>query len=126
MPKKLKYKYMEYAPKATQQQNTPVISLYNIRRNVAHHIVEETVLALYLPSAFGRVGQRGNPSKGDKIYEDFVSVCQDNKPYPEDNLKTVRFTDRLIERKETNKNQEKLRTEGRAHHAREEGGHRTQ
>ena len=55
-----------------------VINIYNIRRNVTHHIVEDTVLALYLPSAFCRKGKRGKPSKADKIHKDFIDKYQDN------------------------------------------------
>ncbi len=57
-------------------------------------------MALYLPSAFGGGGKRGNPIKADELYDDFVSIYQYNKVYPDDNLKTLRITDTLIETNE--------------------------
>ena len=50
-------------------------------RNVPRNIAEKAVMALYLPSAFGRVGKRGKPGKADEIYEDFVSIYQDHNTY---------------------------------------------
>ena len=57
-------------------------------------------MALYLPSAFGRVGKRGKPSKAEEIYEDFLSIYQDNNAYPEDFVRTWRYMDKLTDRKE--------------------------
>ncbi|MFM7989907.1 MAG: hypothetical protein ACKPKO_62395, partial [Candidatus Fonsibacter sp.] len=34
-------------------------------------------MALYLPSAFGRVGKRGKLGKADEMYEEFISKYQD-------------------------------------------------
>ena len=98
--KDLEHKYLKYAPKANQEKIKEVIGIYKNRRNVPKHIVEKTVMALYVPSASGRVGKRGKSSKADEIYEDFLSRYQTNKAYPEDDRKTLRLTDKLIERKE--------------------------
>ena len=98
--KDLGNKHLKYAPKANQYQIKHVINIYEDRKNVPRHVVEKTVMALYLPSAFGRVGKQGKLGKADEIYEDFVSRYQDNKAYPEDFVRTLRYTDRLIEMKE--------------------------
>ena len=37
---------------------------------------ENVVMALYLPSAFGRVGKRGKLGKADEIYEVFIRRYQ--------------------------------------------------
>ena len=55
-------------------------------------------MALYLPSAFGRVGKRGKPGKADEIYEDFVSKYENIDMYPPDMIRTFRYVDRLRER----------------------------
>ena len=55
-------------------------------------------MALYLPSVFGRVGTRGKPSRADAIYKDFVSRYQDNNAYPEDDLRTLPYTEKLKQR----------------------------
>ena len=34
-------------------------------------------MALYLPSAFGRVGKRGKLGKADEMYEEFISKYRD-------------------------------------------------
>ena len=68
--------------------------------NVPTNVAEKAVLALYLPSALGRVGKRGQPGKADDNYVDFISVYQDTNAYLEDDRVTLRFTDKLIERKE--------------------------
>jgi len=57
-------------------------------------------MALYMPSAFGRVGKRGKPGKAEEICEDFVSRYENNSAYPEDGFKTVGYTDKMIDRKE--------------------------
>ena len=55
-------------------------------------------MALYLPSAFGRVGKRGKPGKADEIYEDCVSKYENIDMYPPDMIRTFRYVDRLRER----------------------------
>ena len=55
-------------------------------------------MALYLPSVFGRVGTRGKPSRAGAIYKDFVSRYQDNNAYPEDDLRTLPYTEKLKKR----------------------------
>ncbi|MFM7978060.1 MAG: hypothetical protein ACKPKO_01985, partial [Candidatus Fonsibacter sp.] len=63
--------------------------------HVPRIIAETAVVALSLPSAFGRVGKRGKPSKADEIYEDFVSKYQDDNIYPTDLVKSGRYTDKM-------------------------------
>ena len=84
--KDLGNKHLKYAPKANQYQIKHVINIYEDRKNVPRHVVEKTVMALYMPSAFGRVGKRGKLGKADEIYEDFRSRCQNSKANPEDDL----------------------------------------
>ena len=76
------------------------MQIYRDRRNVPRNFAEKAVMALYLPSAFGRVGKRGKPSKAKEIYEDFVIIYQDSNSYPEHFVKTWRCTDKMIDRKE--------------------------
>ena len=52
-------------------------------------------MALYLPSAFGRVGKRGKPSKTDEIYTGFVSIYQDDNRGPTDIFKSWRYIDKV-------------------------------
>ena len=52
-------------------------------------------MALYKPSAFGRVGKRAKPSKADEIYEDFASRCQDDNTYPTDLIRSWRYIGRM-------------------------------
>ena len=52
-------------------------------------------MALYMPSAFGRVGKRGKPGKADEICEDFVSIYQGYNTYPTDIAKSWRYTDEM-------------------------------
>ena len=65
--KNLRNKYLNYTPKANQEKITHVIQIYRDRRNVPRNIVEKAVMALYLPSAFGRVGKRGKQGKAEEI-----------------------------------------------------------
>ena len=65
----LEDKYLKYALKH-QEKVKHAIQIYRDRRNVPRNIVEKAVMALYLPSAFGRVGKKGKPSKAEEIYED--------------------------------------------------------
>ena len=75
-----------YAPTNQPRQYHTCHKKTKKRRNVPKHMVEKTVMALYMPSAFGRVGKRGKLGKADEIYEDFRSRCQNSKANPEDDL----------------------------------------
>ena len=98
--KELENKYLKYAPKTNHNKIKHIIHIIKDRRNVPRNIAEKAAMALYMPSAFGRVGKRGKPSKADEIYEDVVSRYQDVNTYPQDFVKTWRYTDKLIDRKE--------------------------
>ena len=120
--KELEHTYMNYAPKSNQDKIKHVINVYKNRKNVPKHIVEKAVTAFYLPSAFGRVGKRGEPGKAKEIYEDFVSRCQDEYSYPTELVKSWRYTDKLQDRQDRLKgDQEELPAEGSALHAGREG-----
>jgi len=69
--------YLNSAPKANREKIRRVLQIYRDNKNVTRNIVENVVMSLYLPSAFGRVGKKGKPGKADEIYEDFASRYQD-------------------------------------------------
>ena len=52
----LEEKYLKYSPTANQEKIKRVIQIYKDRKNVPRNVAEKAVMALYLPSAFGRVG----------------------------------------------------------------------
>jgi hypothetical protein len=84
MPSKIKVaqqlenKYLNSAPKANRENIKRVRHTYRNNRNVTINIAEKVVMALYLPSAFGHVGKKGEPGKADEIYEDFLSRYQES------------------------------------------------
>ena len=96
----LENKYLTYAPKSNREKIKRAIHIYRDRRNIPRNIVEKAGMAPYLPSAFGRVGKRGKPSKAEEIYEDFVSICQDDHTYPTDLVRSLRYTDKLQDRQD--------------------------
>ena len=96
----LEDKDLKYAPKANQEKIKHVIQIYRDRRSVPRHIVEKAVMALYLPSAFGRVGKKGKLGKAEETYEDFVSRYQDDNSYPTDLVRSWRYTDKLQDRQD--------------------------
>ncbi|MFM7990283.1 MAG: hypothetical protein ACKPKO_64310 [Candidatus Fonsibacter sp.] len=51
--------------------------MYRDNKNANKHTTEKVVMALYLPSAFGRVGRKGKLGKADEMYEEFISIYQD-------------------------------------------------
>ncbi|MFM7982886.1 MAG: hypothetical protein ACKPKO_26540, partial [Candidatus Fonsibacter sp.] len=63
--------------------------------NIPRHITETAAMALYLPSAFGRVGKRGKPIKADEICGDFVSRYPDDNIYPTDVVKSWRYANKM-------------------------------
>ena len=75
--KNLENKYLNSAPRANQDNIKRVIHLYRDNKNVTRTTVEKVVMALYLPSAFGRAGKKGKLGKADEIYEEFISRYQD-------------------------------------------------
>ena len=94
----IEHNNFNYAPKSSHEKIKHIIQIYRDRRNVPRHIVEEAVMALYLPSAFGRVGKKGKPGKAEEIYEDFGSRYQDDNSYPTDLVRSWRYTDKLQDR----------------------------
>ena len=96
----LEDKYLKYATKHNQENIKHAIHIYRDRRNVPRNIVEKAVMALYLPSAFGRVGKKGKLGKAEEIYEDFVSRYQDDNSYPTDLVRSWRYTDKLQDRQD--------------------------
>ncbi|MFM7979271.1 MAG: hypothetical protein ACKPKO_08140, partial [Candidatus Fonsibacter sp.] len=73
---KLENKYLNNAPRANREKIKNVIQIYK-KRNVTINNAEKVVVALYLPSGFGRVGQQGKLGKADEIYEEFLIIYQD-------------------------------------------------
>ena len=50
--------------------------------NVPNHIVEQVVMALCLPSAFGRIGKRGELGKAGNINKDLSMLIQTQQGLP--------------------------------------------
>ena len=73
----LETKYLNSAPRANQDKIRNAIEIYRNNRNVTRANAEKIVMALYLPSAFGRVGKRGKLGKADEMYEEFISKYRD-------------------------------------------------
>ncbi|MFM7982934.1 MAG: hypothetical protein ACKPKO_26780, partial [Candidatus Fonsibacter sp.] len=65
------------APRANQDKIKRAIQMYRNSQSVTRTTVEKVAMALYLPSAFGRVGKKGKLGKADEIYEEFISGYQD-------------------------------------------------
>ena len=59
--KNVENKYLNGAPKANREKIKRVIQIYRDNRNVTRNTAEKVVVSLYLPSAFGRVGNKGKP-----------------------------------------------------------------
>ena len=73
----LENKYLNSAPRANREKIKNVIQIYRNYRNVTRNNAERIVMALYLPSAFGRVGKKWKLGKADEMYEEFISRYQD-------------------------------------------------
>ena len=73
----LETKYLNSAPRANQDKIRNAIEIYRNNKNVTRANAEKIVMALYLPSAFGRVGKRRKLGKADEMYEEFISKYQD-------------------------------------------------
>ncbi|MFM7986453.1 MAG: hypothetical protein ACKPKO_44790, partial [Candidatus Fonsibacter sp.] len=59
-------------------------------RNVTRANVERIVMALYLPSAFGRVGKKGKLGKADEMYEELLSKYQDTNGEQRERLSGIK------------------------------------
>ena len=64
--------YLNSAPKANREKIQRVIHIYRNNRNVTRKTAEKVVMALYLPSAFGHVGER-QTGKGGR---DLRGLCK--------------------------------------------------
>ncbi|MFM7986485.1 MAG: hypothetical protein ACKPKO_44950, partial [Candidatus Fonsibacter sp.] len=53
-----------------------IIHMYRENNNVTRPTTEKVFMALYIPSAFGRVGRKGKLGKADEMYEEFISRYQ--------------------------------------------------
>ncbi|MFM7979343.1 MAG: hypothetical protein ACKPKO_08520, partial [Candidatus Fonsibacter sp.] len=69
----LENKYLNNTPRANREKINNVIQIYRNNRNVTRNNAERIVMALYLPSAFGRVGQKGKLGKADEMYKECIS-----------------------------------------------------
>ena len=72
----LEIRYLDdRAPKKNQEKIKHVLQIYRDNKNVLRHTAETVLMALYLPRAFGHVGnkRKGKPDKADDVYDDFVS-----------------------------------------------------
>ncbi|MFM7986039.1 MAG: hypothetical protein ACKPKO_42670 [Candidatus Fonsibacter sp.] len=61
----LENKYLHSAPTANRENIKNFIQIYRNNRNFTRNSAEKVVMALYLPSAFGRVGKTGKMGKAD-------------------------------------------------------------
>ncbi|MFM7984652.1 MAG: hypothetical protein ACKPKO_35545 [Candidatus Fonsibacter sp.] len=77
-------------PEPTERISKSVIHIYKNNRNVTRNKSENMVMALYLPSAFGRVGKKGKLGKADEIYYDFISVYQDTNVEQRERLSRIK------------------------------------
>ena len=72
----LENKYLHSAPRANREKIKRVLQIYRVNNNATRNTAEKVVMALYLPSAFGRVEKKGQLGKADEIYEDCLSIYQ--------------------------------------------------
>ena len=96
--------YLNGAPNANRENIKRVIQIYKENKNVTNNIAEKVVMSLYLPSAFGHVGQKRKPIKADEMYDDFVKNNQ--KPIHQRRHREAENTQKG--------NQEEVPAEGRA------------
>ncbi|MFM7982782.1 MAG: hypothetical protein ACKPKO_26010 [Candidatus Fonsibacter sp.] len=69
----LENKYLSSAPRAKRENINNVIHIYKNNRKVTRNNAEKVVMALCLPSAFGRMGKKGTLGKADEMYEEFIA-----------------------------------------------------
>ena len=59
MLKTLRTNTSNNAPRANREKIKRAIQVYKVNKNVTRSTAEKVVMALYLPSVFGRVGKKG-------------------------------------------------------------------
>ncbi|MFM7982173.1 MAG: hypothetical protein ACKPKO_22925, partial [Candidatus Fonsibacter sp.] len=77
-------------PEPIERRLKNVIQIYRNNRNVTRHNAEKVVMALYLPSAFGRVGKKGKLGKAGDMYEEFISRYQDTNVEKRERLSGIK------------------------------------
>ena len=60
----LENKYLKYAPNPNQEKINHIVGIYKYRKNVRKHIADKAAMSLYMPSAFGRVGEERQAEQG--------------------------------------------------------------
>ncbi|MFM7978220.1 MAG: hypothetical protein ACKPKO_02800, partial [Candidatus Fonsibacter sp.] len=56
---------------------------------------EKVVMALYMPSAFGRIGKNGKLGKADDIYEEFTIIYPDTNVEQRERLSGIKWSYQL-------------------------------
>ncbi len=97
--KELERKFHDRAPMGNRDKIMTVLNIYRDRKNVPFLAVQNMVLALYSPSLFSTARQRGKDAV-EKMYENFLSKYQNATAYPDDNVRTLRYTEKLQERRD--------------------------
>ena len=95
----LERKFHHRAPMGNRDKIMTVLNIYRDRKNVPFMAVQNMVLALYSPSLFSTARQRGK-DVAEKMYENFLSKYQNATAYPDDNVRTLRYTEKLHERRD--------------------------
>ena len=89
----LKRRFLQYAPKRSQEKIEKVLEIYKDRANLNFRTVQNMVLALYSPSLVGK-------DKAEKMYENFLSKYQDGDKYPIDERREMTNKEKLEERRD--------------------------
>ena len=95
----LERKFKAGAPVRNRDKIKEVLDIYRDRRNVPFLTVQNMVMALYSPSMFSTARQRGRDVV-EKMYENFLSKYQNATAYPVDGVRTLRYTEKLQERRD--------------------------
>ena len=89
----LKRRFLQYAPKRSQEKIEKVLEIYKDRANLNFSTVQNMVLGLYSPSLIGK-------DKVEKMYENFISKYQDEDKHPTDWKRGMSNKEKLDERRD--------------------------
>jgi hypothetical protein len=92
--KELEMRFLKYAPKGNQDKIKTVLDIYKDRKNVNYTTALNIIMALSSPSS------QGGMEKVQKMYELFLNKHQSAEQYPSDAIRTMRYIDRMRERRD--------------------------
>ena len=92
--KELEMRFLKYAPRANQDKIKTVLEIYKDRKNVNYIAAQNIIMALSSPSS------QGGMDKVQKMYELFLNKHQDVEQYPKDAIRTMRYIDRMRDRRD--------------------------